>query len=37
MASVEKNTLIAGGTRLPRSESTPSANAMSVAMGMAHP
>ena len=37
MASVEKNTRTPLGTRLPKSDSTPSAKAISVAMGMAQP
>jgi hypothetical protein len=36
-ASVIRNTLRLPGTRLPRSESTPSAKAMSVAAGIAQP
>ena len=37
IASVEKNTRTPLGTRLPKSDSTPSAKAISVAMGMAQP
>jgi len=37
MASVNRNTLRLLGTREPRIASTPTANAMSVAIGMAQP
>ena len=37
MASVEKNTFVAGATRSPSSDMMPSAKAMSVAMGTAQP
>lgn len=37
MARAVRNTFIEAGTRLPNSESTPSANAISVAVGIAQP
>jgi hypothetical protein len=37
MASAVRNTLSEVGTREPRSDRTPSAKAMSVAAGIAHP
>ena len=37
MARVWKKTLVSGATRSPRSDMTPRAKAMSVAMGMAQP
>ena len=37
IASAVRNTFIEAGTRLPNSESTPSAKAMSVAVGIAQP
>ena len=37
IARVSNSTLTAGGTRLPSSATTPSANAMSVAIGMPQP
>ena len=37
MARVWKKTLVAGAMRSPRSDMTPSAKAMSVAMGVAQP
>ena len=36
-ASVSKNSFKAAGTRVPSSDNTPSANAISVAAGMAQP
>ena len=37
MATAVRNTFSASGARLPRSASTPKANAMSVAIGMPQP
>ena len=37
MASVEKNTFVSAAMRLPKSDIMPSANAMSVAIGIAQP